>query len=272
MKHLAFTLIAAALSFGQSSPSPSNQDPLVRGKRIVDDAVAALGGEKFLNVQNRIETGRAYSFYQEELSGASVARFYTRYVPVDASKTGTVLAQQEHQAIGKDEVYFVVFRDEGGWEVTYRGPTPIEREQLTRHRDSTMHNIFYILRNRLHEPGMIFESRGSDVIDNTPVNVVDVIDSTNRVVTVFFHPATKLPVRQDWIWREPDTRERNVEVTRFSRYREVAGTQWPFQIHRERNGRKTYEMFAENVEINQEINPARFAIPTPESRPFTLKK
>ena len=266
MKPLALTLIATALAFGQAS-----QDPQVRGKQIADAAVAALGGEKFLNVQNRIETGRAYSFYFAELSGASVARFYTRYIPVDADKTISELAQQEHQAIGKDEAFFVVFREEGGWEVTYRGPKPLEKEQIERHRDSTMHNIFYILRNRLHEPGMVFESRGTDVIDNTPVNVVDVIDSTNRVVTVYFHPTTKLPLRQDWVWREPVTRERNVEVTRFSRYRDVDGTQWPFQMHRERNGLKTYEMFAESVEINQPVDTDRFAVPTAETRPFNTK-
>jgi hypothetical protein len=266
MKLLAVTFISAVLAFGQGS-----QDPLVRGKQIVDDAIAAMGGEAFLKVQNRVETGRAYSFYHEELSGASVARFYTRYVAIDAAKSGTMLAQQEHQAIGKDEAFFIVFREEGGWEVTYRGPTPLEKEQVARHRDSVLHNIFYILRNRLNEPGMLFESRGTDVIDNGPVNVVDVIDSTNRVVTVYFHPTTKLPVRQDWVWREPDTRERNVEVTRFSRYRDVAGTKWPFQMHRERNGIKTYEMFADTVEINQTIDDARFAIPTADSRPFNTK-
>ena len=50
------------------------------GKRTIDEAVAALGGEAFLNMADRIETGRAYSFYREELSGLSIARIYTRYL------------------------------------------------------------------------------------------------------------------------------------------------------------------------------------------------
>jgi hypothetical protein len=74
-------------------------------------------------------------------------------------------------------------------------------------------------------------------------------------------------VRQDWVWRDPQTRERNVEVTRFSRYREVAGTQWPFQMHRERNGQKTYEMFADSVKVNQDLDGELFAIPTADTRP-----
>jgi hypothetical protein len=260
MKLFALLLLAIVFAFGQ--------DTQVRGKQVVDEAIAALGGDKFLNVENRVETGRAFSFYQTRLSGLSVARFETRYVPVDPSKSGTVIAQQEYQAYGKKEDFFVLFRDEGAWEVTYRGPKELDQEQIDRHRDSTLHNIFYILRARLKEPGLVFESRGSDVVDNIPVNVVDVTDSTNRVVTVYFHPTTKLPVKQSWVWRDAKTHERNEEVTRFARYREVGGTQWPYQINRERNGDKIYEMFADSVKINQKLNDAKFAVPTPTAKPF----
>ena len=263
MKPMVFLLLSTALAVGQ--------DVQVRGKQIIDDAIAALGGDKFLRVENRIESGRAYSFFLNRLTGLSVARFYTRYLPVDPAKSSAEIAQQEYQAYGKEEDFFTLFRDDGAWEVTYRGPTEIDRDQVTRHRDSTMHNIFYILRNRMKEPGMVFESRGGDVVDNTPVNVVDIIDSTNRVVTVYFHATSKLPVKQSWVWRDPETRERNEEVTRFSRYRDVSGTQWPFQVHRERNGQKTYEMFADSVTINQPIDDIRFAKPTPDTRPFKGK-
>jgi len=246
------------------------QDAQVKGRQIIDDAIKALGGEKFLSVQNRIESGRAYSFAFDRLSGLSVARFYTRYVPIDPSKSGIELAQQEYQGLGKEEDFFRVFREEGGWEVTYRGPTELEKEQVVRYKDSTLHNIFYIFRNRMKEPGMVFEYRGSDVIENTPMNIVDIIDSKNRVVTAYFHPTTKLPLRQKWEWRD-ETRERFEELTRFSRYRAVDGIQWPFQVNRERNGKKTYEMFADSVEINQTIDEKRFAKPDASTRPYITK-
>jgi hypothetical protein len=74
-------------------------------------------------------------------------------------------------------------------------------------------------------------------------------------------------VRQLYVWRDA-TRERMDEVTRFARYRDVDGTQWPYQIDRERNGQKVYQMFADSVEINQDLPEDHFAIPTPSSRPF----
>jgi hypothetical protein len=244
------------------------QDAQVKGRQIIDDAVKALGGEKFLSVQNRIETGRAYSFAFDRLSGLSVIRLSTRYIPVDPAKSAATLAQQEYQGLGKEEDFFRVFRDDGAWEVTYRGPTQIEEEQARIHRDTAMNSVFYILRNRLQEPGLVFESIGSDVIENIPMNIVEIIDAQNRVVTAYFHPTTKLPVRQKWAWRDPATRERNEEITRFSRYRAVDGIQWPFQINRERNGRKIYEMFADSVAINQPMDEKRFAKPDATTRPF----
>ena len=82
-----------------------------------------------------------------------------------------------------------------------------------------LNDVLYILRVRLHEPGIIFESQGSDVVENQPVDVVDITDSQNRTAGLYFHQTTKLPVQQSWVWRDPETKDRNEEVTRFSRYR-----------------------------------------------------
>ena len=49
-----------------------------RGKKIVDAAIAALGGEKFLAMRDRVESGRVYSFYRSELRALSRATIYTR--------------------------------------------------------------------------------------------------------------------------------------------------------------------------------------------------
>src|SRR3569832_230145 len=130
MKHFQILCLIAASGFAQ--------DAQVKGRQNVDDAIKALGGEKFLSVQNRVEAGRAYSFFFDQLSGLSRANFYTRNIPLDASKSGVELAQQEYQGLGKEEAFYRLFREEGGWEVTYRGPTALEKEQVTRYHDSVL--------------------------------------------------------------------------------------------------------------------------------------
>jgi len=235
-----------------------------RGKAVIEDAIKALGGEKFLNMQDRVESGRAYSFYREELSGLSIAKIYTRYLTVATGKTGEELGVRERQAFGKNEESAVLFLENGGFEVTFRGSKSMQQERFDRYKDSTLRNIFYILRHRLREPGMIFESRGADVVDNVPVEIVEITDSENRVVKVNFHQSTKLPVRQSYSRLDPKTHERNEEVSLFNRYRDVGGgAQWPHQILRERNGEKIYEIFSETVKIDTGLADNVFNVPAP---------
>jgi hypothetical protein len=237
----------------------------VRGKKIVDEALQALGGENFLTMQDRIESGRAYSYYRDQISGLSIAKIYTRYITVAPDKTGELIGQRERQAFGKNEDSFVLFTENGGWDVTWRGAKEMPKDRQDRYVESTLRNILYIFRQRLHEPGMIFELRGSDVFDNLPVNIVDITDSRDRLVTVYFHQSTKLPVRQLYKRQNAETKEQDEEVTLFSRYRDAGGIQWPAQIRRERNGDKVYEIFSDSVSINKDLTDELFSVPAPGS-------
>lgn len=232
-----------------------------RGKRTIDEAIAALGGDKFLNMQDRVESGRAYSFYRERLSGLAVATIYTRYLPRPQSDKETALPVRERQAFGKKEDSAVLFTGDAAYEITFRGARPLPDDRLARYRYSTRQNIFYILRQRLGEPGLLFEWRGSDIVENQPVEIVEITDSDNNTVTVYFNRTTKLPTRQVYTRRDPETRERDEEVTVFSKYRDVGGVMWPFTIQRERNGEKIYEIYSESVAINKGLTDNLFTLP-----------
>jgi len=233
-----------------------------RGKRVIDEAVAALGGNRFLNMADRVESGRAYSFYHEQLSGLSFAKIYTRYLTRPEPPVPGFLGVREREAFGKKEESAVLFTEHEAYEVSFRGARPIPAEQYDRFRESTLRNIFYILRERLGEPGLTFESRGSGVIDNQPVEIVDITDNDNRVVTVYFQLSTKLPVRQVTERRNPTTKEVIEEVTLYTKYRDVGGgVMWPFTIQRERNGEKIFEIFSDSVTVNKGLTDNLFTLP-----------
>lgn len=248
--------LAAAPAFSQSKQE--------RGKKIVDEAVAALGGKNFLEMKDRLEAGRAYSFYRERLSGLSHARIMTRYLTRPEPPRIDFFGLRERQSFGKDkEDYAILFTEKEGYTVTYRGARPVPPDMDERFRETTRRNIFYILRQRLGEPGMIMEHDGSEIVDNMPVHAVTITDAENLSTTVYFHQSTKLPVRQQFVRRVEKTKERFDELTRFAKYRDVAGgIQWPFQITRERNGEKIYEIFSESVKINQGFDDSYFTLST----------
>jgi hypothetical protein len=262
MRGLLILLGTVTVLMGLATQSNAQTQAETRGKQLIDQAVHALGGEKFLTMQDRIEAGRAYSFYREQISGLSIAKIYTRYIAIAPNKTGEEVAQREREAFGKNEDSAVLFNEQGGWEVSWRGSKELPKDRLERYRDTTLRNVLYIFRERLKEPGMIFESRGADVFENQPVDIVDITDSENRVITVYLHQSTKLPIRQIYAHQNREMKQRDEEVTLFSRYREIDGIQWPMQMRRERNGEKVYEIYSESVSFNQNLTDDLFTPPT----------
>ncbi len=248
------------LGLGAASMLPA-QSKQEKGKQIVGEALQALGGDKFQAMRDRTETGRVYSFYREQLTGYSRARIHTRYLTRPEPPRIDFFGQRERQSYGKDkEEYANLFTEDASYSITYRGARPLPKETDDRYRDSTRRNILYILRQRLGEPGLIMEYEGAGVVENQPVEWVTLTDSENYAVKVAFNATTKLPVRQEYVRRDPKTRDRFEELTRFSKYRDVNGVQWPFQMQRERNGEKVFEIFADSVEINKGLTDENFAL------------
>lgn len=256
MKAPALLCLAAFLSGMRAETN------LERGKRLVDETVEALGGANFLHMQDRLESGRAYSFYRERLNGLSIAKIYTRYLIRPEPPEPGFVGVRERQAFGKKEDSAVLFAEGQGYDLTFRGARPLADEVLQRYRETTLRNVFYILRQRLGEPGLILEFRRSDVVENQPVDIVDVTDADNRTTTVFLNQTTHLPAKQITTRRDPKTKDIIEEVTRFSKYRAINGVQWPYDIQRERNGEKIYQMYSDSVEINKGLTDNLFTLPS----------
>src|SRR6516162_7671474 len=72
-----------------------------RGKRVVDEALKALGGTRYLAMDDRLETGRAYSFYREELQGLSRAKIYSRYLTRPEPPVAGFFGIREREVFGK---------------------------------------------------------------------------------------------------------------------------------------------------------------------------
>ena len=229
-----------------------------RGKRVVNEALEAVGGKAYLAMEDRVETGRAYSFFRQELQGLDLATIYTRYLTPVPGKPSV----RERQNFGKDQYAGVLFNETGAWEITYRGARRLEPKRFEIWKDGTLRNIFYILRQRMNEPGMDFYSRGSDRYENLPAEIVDITDANGLTVTVYFSSSSKLPLRQILKRRNAQFKDFDTEETLFAKYRDVGGgVMWPFSIRRSRNGEKLYEIYSEKVEINKNLTDDLFTLP-----------
>jgi hypothetical protein len=253
----SLSLAAAAAGALRAETSPG------RGAQLVDKTIDALGGDAFLNMRTRTEIGRASSFYHDRLSGFSVARIYTKYLPPAAAKAGAVrLGEVQRQVLGKKQEDTVLFLADGAYEVTFRGARPLSDDQVSRFRETTLLDFFYILRQRRNEPGMVFEAKGIDVVENQPVETLDIYDADNRNVTVWIHSDTWLPVRQRFKRWDPVINERREEVTHYTNYRDSGSrVMWPHEIARERDTEKIFQMHSDRVTIDDPLDDGLFQLP-----------
>jgi len=232
-----------------------------RGQELMQLAIRGLGGPAFLAMRNRLEEGRAYQFYRERLSGLAIAQLYTRYSPVPNPVPDSFYGIAERQVYGKKRDDVVIFNPEGAWELTFRGARPLPDDTETKHKESTITNILYILHQRLHEPGMLFESRGVDVVDNRRVEAVDVFDNAGRQITVYLTADTMLPVMQRYMRFDSFYKEKIEEITRFSKYKTEGEITWPLDVGREHDGEKVYQMFSESFKVNGNFEDNMFKLP-----------
>ena len=254
MKRIGPLFLSLALAAGALAAETAYE----RGQRVVHEALQAVGGTAYLAMEDRVESGRAYSFFRQELQGLDIAKIYTRYLTPVPGKPSV----RERQVFGKDDSGGVLFNQQGAWEITFRGARLMEPKRIENWRDGTLRNVFYILRQRLDEPAMDFYSRGSDLYENLAVEIVDITDADGLTVTVYFSTSTKLPVRQVLKRRNPEFKDFDTEETFFAKYRDVGGgVMWPFSIRRQRNGEKLYEIYSESVQINRNLRDDLFTLP-----------
>ncbi|HXR74489.1 MAG TPA: hypothetical protein VN737_00865 [Bryobacteraceae bacterium] len=230
-----------------------------KGKQVVEKAVEALGGHNFLTMRNRVDTGRAYSFYRDRLSGLDIATVYTEYLDSKPPKNG--VAVREREAYGKKQESSFLFLPDQGFQLTFRGARPVPDETWNRYLRSTLTNVFYLLRERWNDPRMFYDFVREDVLISTHVNIVDITDPEQRTVRVYFDYNTNLPIRQEYSEWDPVGQQRSTERTEYSKYRDAGGVQLPFVTERFRNEEKIFQLFSDNVQVNQTIPPGTFKLP-----------
>lgn len=251
---LVSSLVAPALLRAQKGPA--------RAKDLIGKIIYALGGDAFRNMQSRVESGRAYSFYNEQLSGLSIARISTRFLRPEGVPSSATIYMEQRQTFGKKQDVSALFTSNNAWEITFRGARDLGEERVQQFHDTTLRDVFYMLRMRLDEPGFGYDALGPDVVENQAVEAIDFFDSANRQVTVWFNHTTLLPLKQRFQHFDEKISARREEITRYAKYRDIGnGVMWPFDIQRERDSEKIYQMFSEHAKAGEPLDSSLFQLP-----------
>ena len=218
-----------------------------KAKEILNQAVEALGGSAYLSVHDVTCTGRLGIFdHAGDVTGFGKFIDYTQPPFKD---------RQEN--VPKRNI-IQVFNGDKGWELDRGGVTDAPQADLLQFKEDVLKDIDNVLRRRIHEPGMILRYGGPDVVDLKQVDWVELVDSDNRTIRIAFADNTHLPIRKTVETRDPRTQRKSAEIEYYSNYHPIDGVQTPFQITRERNGIKIFQVFFDKCDYNTSVSDALF--------------
>ena len=116
---LAVLVLAMPLTIRTQTTDDISAKNAKQARASLDLMVQALGGEAWLNMKNQMREGRTAAFYHGNPSGGT-----TEYWEFHEWPDHDRVEYTKH----RDVVQFYIGRQ--GWEVTYRGKSPLPQEQV----------------------------------------------------------------------------------------------------------------------------------------------
>lgn len=236
-----------------ATPPPSIQPAVPadentrKARALVDQAIQALGGQTFLTIRDREQQGRGFSFHHGRPNGNGAVFWSFSEFP-----------DKERVEITKERDIAELYIGSKGYEITYKGPHPVEPKDLVDYLRRRQFSLDMVLRTWVNDPGVIFLYEGMANAAQHPAWQVTLINTKNESVTLDFDQDTHLPVRKAFEWRDPVDRQKNLEEEIYENYRQVSGVMVPFNVTRYFNGDMASQRFMNSVTINQGLDQAMF--------------
>ncbi len=252
--------------YGQASALPSAQvgfdassasDQPGRGRKLVDEMVAALGGDAWLNRNNWIFYGRSATFYKgQPHEEAPEFEEYYRTNPfgeriVVISHYGVIIATN-HKDIAE------VWTSDNGYEITYKGTHPLPAKDVEDYQRRRKHSLDVVVKEWLKQPGVLVTYEGEGMVERHLSQKISIVTTSNDAVTLELDEGTHLPLSLSFQWRDPLYKDLNTDVQEFTDYHKIQGIQTPYSITTLHNGDITGERFLTNVVYNEDLPPELF--------------
>ncbi len=226
--------------------SPEQEDAR-KARAVVEQGIQALGGQAYLTIRDREQQGRGYSFHNGRPNGEG-ALFWSF----------TEFPDKERVEITKERDIAELYVGNRAWEITYKGPRPIEQKDLDDYLRRRHFSLDTVLRTWINNPGVVLLYVGMAVAAQHPATQITVINAQNESVDLYFDNDTHLPVKKAFSWRDPVDRQKNLEEEIYENYRPVSGVMCPYNLTRYFNGDMASQRFLNSVTINQGLDEAMF--------------
>jgi hypothetical protein len=218
-----------------------------KARAILLGAVDALGGNAYLTMHDVTCTGTFSNFgHSGELNGFT--KFQDFEIPPDKDRFENVPKHNIIQITSGDK----------GWTLDRGGVSEEAATDLADNVEGRKTDLDNILRHRMNEKDMVLRYVGPDTVDRLEVDWVELTDPDNRIIRIAISKSSHLPIRKTVETRNPNTQMKSEEVEYYSNFHPIQGIQTAYQITRDRNGLKVYQVFFDKCEYNTNLADSFF--------------
>jgi len=243
----------ATQTFAQATTDAAQKNAQ-QARAALDAMIKALGGQAWLDMKNQVRQGHIAAFFHGDPDPGTEETFEFHQWP-------------DHDRIEvtkhRDVVEFFVGKQ--GWEVTYRGKKPQDKDIVDDYLRRRDHSIENAMRVWLKDPNTILIYEGQHTAERHLAEQVTLISAQNEAITILIDLQTHLPLQRIFEWRDPVYHDKNTDTEEYDDYHTIDGFPTPFTIMRLKNGETVRQYYVSHVSFNQNL-PADFWDPDAEAR------
>jgi hypothetical protein len=266
---LATTLLAPQLLRAQASELPSAAPPTVagtsaeRGRALIDQMIAALGGQAWLNRTSIQMEGHGSAFFHGKPNPYIIEYHELDRLPAsgqpEAQRIG-FLTERGMIMPGKKIDVVQIWIDHNGYEITYKGKTDLPKDQVEEYYRRRAHSIDEIVRTWINAPGVMIIADGTSMVGRRLADKVTILSANNDAVTLELDATTHLPVRRTFEWRNQQFKDFDEDAEEYDDYHTYQGLPTAMTITRYHNGEMAGQRYLTKVVYNVPADPSLFDI------------
>lgn len=235
-------------------PLPNGQTQEQRGKQLLDQMVAALGGQAWLDRGIVFSQGRSAAFFRGQPTLSVIEFVDWRQLPDVTHPKGAerieFLSDRGMIRPGKKRDVAQVWTADQGYEITYKGKTTLPKEQVEDFLRRRAHSIEEVVRTWIKAPGVMVVSEGTTVVVRRQADRVTILSANNDAVTIDLDVNTHLPLARTFQWRNAQFQDHDEDREDYDDYHVIDGLPTPLTLTRYRNGDMTSQRFLVKVDYH----------------------
>jgi hypothetical protein len=251
-KLLVLSFLGCTMSLSAQTPAGPASSNADKARTALHAMVQALGGSRWLDIQNSYVTGTIAAFYQGKPTGV-IVKYWQWKTPAEERVDLTEKKRDKRN-------WVQIYAGRQCWEITYQGKRAMAKDVCVSAVRRHNHSIATAVRVWMKDPNTLLIYDGQSLSERHLAEQVTLLNQGNDAITIQMDAQTHLPLSCSWSWRDPVYHDKDTDTEEYAGYHVIDGIATPFTITRLHNGDVVQQRFVLKAAYNVPLPPDGFDI------------